>query len=87
MNDRDPYEAWKKNRRGVKPPAGFAQRVMDSVRAEGSPGPREVQPGPFVRLLANRYAAAAMVAAAVGLAVVRLGCRVAFLVLIPDKGF
>ena len=87
MNDRDPYEAWKENRRGVAPPGGFAKRVMDSVRAEGSPGPREVQPGPLVRLLANRYAAAAMVVAALGFAIVRLGCRLAFLVLIPDKGF
>ena len=87
MNDRDPYEAWKENRRSVKPPAQFAHRVMDSVRAEGSPGPREVQPGPLVRLLANRYAAAAMVAGAAGLVIIRAGCRLAFLVLIPDKGF
>jgi len=87
MNRRDPYEAWKESRRSVKPPAGFAQRVMDSVRAEGSPGPREVQPGPFIRLLANRYAAAAMVVAAAGFAIIRAGCRLAFLVLMPDKGF
>ena len=87
MNGRDPYEAWKEKRRGVEPPAGFAKRVMDSVRAADSPGPREVQPRPLVRLLANRYAAAAMVVAAAGFAVARLACRLAFLVLIPDKGF
>ncbi len=86
MNERGPYEAWKENRRGVRPPAEFAQRVMDSVRAEGQPRRPEAQAGPLVRLLANRYAAAAMVAAAVGFAIVRLGCRVAFLVLRPNPG-
>ena len=87
MNERDPYEAWKENRRCVRPPAEFAERVMDSVRAEGRPRRPEAQAGPLVRLLANRYAAAAMVVAAVGFAIIRAGCRLAFLVLIPDKGF
>lgn len=87
MNRRDPYEAWKENRRGAGPPGGFTKRVMDSVRAADSPGPRQVQPGLFVRLLANRYAAAAMVVAAAGFVIIRAGCRLAFLVLIPDKGF
>ena len=87
MNARDPYEAWKDNRRRLEPPTEFAERVMANVRAAGLPGAREVQPGLFVRLLANRYAAAAMVVAAAAFALIRAGCRLAFLVLIPDKGF
>ena len=85
MNDENAYEAWKRSRSGAEVEEGFANRVMKEIRR--LQGPRETTPvgmRVLVRLLSNRYVAAAMLILALALAMARTGLLVAFILAMPE---
>lgn len=85
MNDENAYEAWKRSRSGAEVEEGFADGVMKEIRR--LQGPRQTTPGgmrALIRLLSNRYAAAAMLILALALAMARTGLLVAFILAMPE---
>jgi hypothetical protein len=87
MNDPH-YEAWRKARSDVSPPADFTDRVMSHVRrTRVAVKPRRAGADPATRLFSRRYLAAALVVLAVCLGVLRLVSVVAMILATPSGGF
>jgi len=84
MKNADPYEAWKHERREGQVRPGLTDAVMRAVRSEGAPA--RVRRSPVRPASCRLAAAAAVVAAAGGVTLLRLGWRMAMMLIVAEKG-
>jgi hypothetical protein len=82
------FDAWARSRREEEPGAGFADRVVERVRSDGSETDHPVRPdGLLSRLLRLYPVAAAAFAGVLGIGLLRTALTVLVVLFTPASGY